>query len=71
MIKDITFFCQIVITDAIFLYEKWSFIDFLSIFSYGFSSISMIFVFWWITLNEYITREWQIYIIFLSNDLDS
>ena len=71
MIKDITFFCQIVITDAIFSYEKWSFIDFLSIFSYGSSSISMIFVFWWITLNEYITREWKIYIIFQSNDLDS
>ena len=43
----------------------------LSVFSYGSSSISMIFVFWWITLNEYITREWQIYIIFQSNDLDS
>ena len=71
MINDINFFCQIVITDVIFFYEKWSFIDFLSVFSYGSSSISMIFVFWWITLNEYITREWQIYIIFQSNDLDS
>ena len=71
MIKDITFFCQIVITDVIFFYEKWSFIDFLSVISYGSSSISMIFVFWWIILNEYITREWQIYIIFQSNDLDS
>ena len=40
-------------------------------FSYGSSSISMIFVFWWNALNEYITREWQIYIIFQSNDLDS
>ena len=65
------FFCQIVITDVIFFYEKWSFIDFLSVFSYGSSSISMIFVFWWITLNDYINREWQIYIIFQSNDLDS
>ena len=71
MINDITFFCQIVITDVIFFYEKWSFIDFLSVFSYVSSSISMIFVFWWITLNEYITREWQIYIISQSNDLDS
>ena len=70
MINDITFFCLIVITDVIFFYEK-SFIDFLSVFSYGSSSISMIFVFWWITLNEYITREWQIYIIFQSNDMDS
>ena len=58
MINGITFFCQIVITDVIFFYEEWSFIDFLSVFSYGSSSISMIFVFWWITLNEYITREW-------------
>ena len=71
MIKDITFFFQIVITDVIFFYEKWSFIDFLSVFSYGSSFIFMIFVFWWITLNEYITREWQICIIFQSNDLDS
>ena len=71
MINDITFFCQVVFTDVIFFYEKWSFTDFLSVFSYGSSSISMIFVFWWITLNEYITREWQIYIIFQSNDLDS
>ena len=71
MINDITFFCQIVITDVIFFYEKWSFIDFLSVFAYGSSSISMIFIFWWITLNEYITRELQIYIIFQSNDQDS
>ena len=51
MINDITFFYQIVITDVIFFYEKWSFIDFLSVFAYGSSSISVIFVFWWITLN--------------------
>ena len=71
MINIITFFCQIAITDVIFFYEKRSFIDFLSVFSYGSSSISMIFVFWWITLNEYITGELKIYIIFQSNDLDS
>ena len=71
MINDITFFCQIVITDLIFFYEKWSFIDLLSVFAYGSSSISVIFVFWWIILNEYITGEWRMYIIFQSNDLDS
>ena len=32
MINDITFFCQIVITDVIFFYEKWSFIDFFECF---------------------------------------
>ena len=31
----------------------------------------MIFVFWWSTLNEYITREWKIYIIFQFNDWKS
>ena len=54
-----------------FLLWKLKFYWFLGVFSYGSSSISTIFVLWWSTLNEYITREWQIYISFQSNDLDS
>ena len=70
MIEDITCLYHIVITDVIFFYKKWSFIDFwVFLIWFGFSSISMIFVLWWSTLNEYIIREWQIYIIFQFNEL--
>ena len=53
MIKDITFVYQIVITDVIFFYEKWSFIDFW-VFSHLVLHLFLLFMYFdeVATLNE-------------------
>ena len=70
MIKDIIFFYQIVITNVIFFVKSdvslinECFLIWFLIYFYDFC-------FKWSTLNEYITREWQICIIFQFNALKS
>ena len=73
MIKDTTFLYQIVIADVIFFYENLSFIYF-----WVFPHLVLHLFLWFLyfdevaaTLNEYITIEWQIYIIVQFNDLKS